>query len=168
MRVRSVAQLFDSRDPSPFFDRDLDDDFVDYVVSSADELPRRTPLSLHIRLDEPLPQHLTNENIHQAIETHFGYAEEMTRRKLSRVLRTGQITILLGLIVLTSTLSISDFVYRVVGGGLGHTISRGMEILGWVALWKPIEIVLYDWWPLIHDIRLFRKLAETEVRVLVP
>jgi hypothetical protein len=166
VRVRQAAQLFDSRDPSPFFDRDLDDDFVDYVVSSADELPPRTSLILQIRLGEPLPSHLSKESIQQAIATHFSYIEELTRRKLTRVLRTGQVTILLGLVVLMLTLSFSDVVLRFVDGGFGHALRRGVEILGWVALWKPTEIILYDWWPLIHDIRLYRKLSGVEVQVI--
>jgi hypothetical protein len=43
-------------------------------------------------------------------------------------------------------------------------VAWGREIGGWVAMWRPLEIFLYDWWPVVSDIRLFRRLAKTPVR----
>ena len=34
-----------------------------------------------------------------------------------------------------------------------------MILLGWVANWKPIEIFLYDWWPIAKRRDLYRRLA---------
>jgi hypothetical protein len=54
----------------------------------------------------------------------------------------------------------------VVGVGTGN-ISRFAEesliILGWVAFWRPIQIVLSDWWPLARRRVLYRRLAAAEV-----
>jgi len=37
--------------------------------------------------------------------------------------------------------------------------------MGWVAMWKPLEILLYDWWPVLRDIRLYRRISELPVEV---
>ena len=29
-------------------------------------------------------------------------------------------------------------------------IKEGLILVGWVSMWKPINIFLYEWWPLIE------------------
>jgi hypothetical protein len=41
-----------------------------------------------------------------------------------------------------------------------------MTIIGWVALWRPLEIFLYDWWPLRATQRLYERLSEMSVKVV--
>ena len=54
------------------------------------------------------------------------------------------------------------------GSGTWHGILReGLSILGWVAMWHPLEILLYRWWPLLQLKKLHTRLAEAEVAVNV-
>jgi hypothetical protein len=50
IRLRRLQQLFNSLDPSPFHERDLDQEAEDYIVESADEFPLQTPLHLVVYL----------------------------------------------------------------------------------------------------------------------
>jgi hypothetical protein len=50
IRLSRPQQLFNSLDPSPFHDRDLDHDAEEYIVDSADEHPLKKPLTLIIHL----------------------------------------------------------------------------------------------------------------------
>lgn len=43
MKLREVRQLFDTLDPSPFHEKDLDAAAEEYLVSAARELGRGTP-----------------------------------------------------------------------------------------------------------------------------
>ena len=43
-------------DPSPFHERDLDDDAEEFIVGWAREFPRRDPVSLVVHVDQ-LPPH---------------------------------------------------------------------------------------------------------------
>ena len=52
VRVREVAQLFNSLDPSPFRERDLDTDAEDFIVSWARELPQNDELQIVIHLPD--------------------------------------------------------------------------------------------------------------------
>lgn len=36
---------------------------------------------------------------------------------------------------------------------------------GWVAMWRPLEVFLYQWWPIRADIRLFERLGRMPVRI---
>ena len=42
-------------------------------------------------------------------------------------------------------------------------IENSLVIGAWVALWRPIEIFLYDWWPLRSEARLFDRLSQIDV-----
>jgi hypothetical protein len=33
-------------------------------------------------------------------------------------------------------------------------------------MWRPMEILLYDWWPVRDDQRLFERLSRAEVRIV--
>ena len=46
IRLGAVQQLFNSFDPSPFHEKDLDADAEDYIVGAVRELPLKTPLKL--------------------------------------------------------------------------------------------------------------------------
>jgi hypothetical protein len=37
---------------------------------------------------------------------------------------------------------------------------EGMSIVGWVAMWRPLEIFLYEWMPIRRRCRMLAKLAE--------
>ena len=41
-----------------------------------------------------------------------------------------------------------------------------LVIAGWVALWRPLEIFLYDWWPIRAEARLHDRLSEMDVRLV--
>lgn len=38
-------------------------------------------------------------------------------------------------------------------------------ISGWVAMWRPIQIFLYDWWPVRNLQRLYDKLSRAPIDV---
>jgi len=44
-------------------------------------------------------------------------------------------------------------------------LSESLIIGGWVALWRPMEIFLYDWWPIRAEARLLDRLAAMPVSV---
>ena len=50
LRLRELAQLFNSLDPSPFLERDLDADAEEFIVGWASELSARHELALTIHL----------------------------------------------------------------------------------------------------------------------
>jgi hypothetical protein len=55
-----------------------------------------------------------------------------------------------------------------MAGSGRHTvvIHESLIIVGWVALWHPMGIFLYDWWPIRAEAKLFDRLGEMDVKVL--
>src|SRR6185436_16754612 len=52
INLRDISQLFNSMDPSPFHEKDLDHDAEEFILSWAQEYHRHEPVSLVIHLKE--------------------------------------------------------------------------------------------------------------------
>ena len=169
IRIRKLDQMFDSRDPSPFLAQDLDDDAQRYVVASAQEFSSRLPLALVIHVSEPVesPEHARDAG--EAIREHFTRQSGFTSLRLKELLHDGWISLAIGLGFLAATLTASAALLKWAEAGSAAAVFReGLIICGWVAMWRPIQTFLYDWWPILGDRRLFDRLARMPVRIVCP
>lgn len=169
IRLRELKQLFNSMDPAPFLDQDLDPDAEQFIVESAEEFPGSAPLELVVHLqsrpEEPDPHHVLLTGIHH----YFHGRAEQTRNAFRRLMRQGQTSLLIGLIFLTACFTAAEFVKSHSGENqLLGILGEGLVIAGWVAMWRPMEIYLYDWWPIRRKLRLYRRLSRMPVKVLLP
>ena len=165
VKLTELNQLFNSMDPSPFHERDLDHDAEEFIVSWAQEHPKQHDLKLVVHLTRrpegtAEPQKLAADSVAH----YFDYRAEMTLRELKRLMREGRASLLIGLIFLaacqfTATLMIPP-------SANWQTVAReGLTIIGWVAMWKPLDIYLYRWWPLLALRRLYQRLSAMPVEV---
>jgi hypothetical protein len=49
---------------------------------------------------------------------------------------------------------------------IGRLFGEGFIIAGWVGLWRPAELLLYDWRPYSREIRRHREILQMRVRIL--
>ena len=165
IRVSHSRQLFDFRDPAPFRERDLDDDAVEYLLAAAEEIPRKQPLAIVVTIsDEPEPR-LAADAITDAIRTHFRYELEQIQRRIREHMRRGQMSLIVGLIVLVVFLTLAEFIASPPSGAFREILREGFVITGWVAMWRPLEILLYDWWPMVDERRLIARVLEAPVSI---
>ena len=76
---------------------------------------------------------------------------------------------MIGVAFLAACLLLADTLARFTSAGTFLTIVReSLTIGGWVALWRPLESFLYDWWPLLRRGRVYRQLAQAQVRITTP
>ena len=166
VRVEELSQLFDTLDPFPFRERDLDKDAEEYIVGWAREFPRDQPISIIIHAPEDELNSEYADQLGTALSRYFNYRAEIIGRDLNELFRIGRQSLLIGMTVLAVCVLASRAAIAALGSG---NISRFMEesliILGWVANWRPIEIFLYDWWPLARRRDLFRRLAAAKVEL---
>ncbi|MFZ4404092.1 MAG: hypothetical protein ACOYOK_08330 [Pseudobdellovibrionaceae bacterium] len=165
VKVRSVGQLFDSRDPAPFRDRDLDDDFTDYIVSSVEEMNHKVPFEMKIYITES-PADMTAETIILSIQDYFNYQIELQKIKFSKILSTARLFLLLALFTLAVCLLVAKWVEKIQSGFVSSTLREGIVIFGWVSMWKPLELLLFDWYPVYDRIRLYRDILKAPKQVV--
>lgn len=167
VHVEQIEQLFYSIDPSPFHTRDLDPQAHDYIVACARELPRELPLALVIHLDRPLTQEQDLAQLEGAIRSHFAASASANRARLRELFRRGRISLLIGVSFLSLSIALGEFSQDwLPKGSPGEIVRESLLIGGWVAMWRPMEIFLYDWWPLAARIRLLDRLARMPTRIV--
>lgn len=165
LRLRELAQLFNSLDPSPFIERDLDSEAERFIVSWARELPHHANLELLIHLaSEPGER---AGGVQAAVNHYFASRAEIKDRELRQLLRRGRANLLIGLLFLAACFGLGLLAREVMPGGWNDFIELGLQIVGWVAMWRPLEIFLYDWWPIRSDRRLLERLSRMPVRLQV-
>ncbi len=165
LRMREIAQLFNSLDPSPFLERDLDANAEEFIVSWAAEIPLHYELKLVIQLATPPA---STVDVREAVRSYFQHRAEHKQRELSQLLWRGRLSLLVGVLFMAACLAGSELVKFISMGAVERIVREGLLIMGWVAMWRPLEIYLYDWWPLRTERRNLQRLARMEVTVIVP
>jgi hypothetical protein len=167
LRLRELAQLFNSMDPSPFVDRDLDADAEEYIMSWARELPAGRDLELVIQLSAPSPNDPI-EGVEDSVRRYFTSRAAIKRLEFGQLMRRGRLSLIVGSVFLATCLALGQLVSRSAAGPIADFIREGLSIAGWVGLWRPLEIYLYDWWPLFEERRRLDLLARIRVRIVTP
>lgn len=162
LRLDHLQQLADRRDPAPLSRRDLDPDAERYILDACSELPIREPVALNIWL--PAREHIASraEWARDAVRYHFAWQAHRSKRRLQDHLRMARRATLLGLCFMT----VCMLLYNLIGtldDLLAQTLAEGMMVIGWVALWRPVEMYLYDWWPLRSEWHLMQRLNRMPV-----
>jgi hypothetical protein len=81
-------------------------------------------------------------------------------------MKRGRVSLGIGLLFLITCLLISRFVIGSNGGTWAGVARESLTIAGWVAMWRPMELYLYDWWPLRRRGRIYTKLSSMPVEVI--
>lgn len=164
IRIKSVDQLFNSLDPAPFRERELDREAERHIVGYAREVAASRPIKLVIYLPTADPGQA--KELEAAIGNHFAHQAREQETELSELRRLGRKGLAVGLLVmLFATLAGVALTNAFPDSRFIETIEHSLIIFGWVALWRPIEILLYDRWPLIRARQLFQRLAAAPVIV---
>jgi hypothetical protein len=166
LRVGEIRQLFHTLDPFPFRERDLDVEVERYVVGWAGELETARPIDIVVHM--PASEAVKPEAAHigEAVRNFFTYRAEVEGWRLRELLRTGRSALLVGLVLLAACTAAGKALDRMFhGSDFIRLVEEGLLILGWVANWRPIEIFLYEWSPLVRRRRLLESLAKAQVRV---
>lgn len=166
VRVAELRQLFNSMDPSPFRERDLDPSAEEFIVGWAQSVPASKPLALLVHLERPPGRPEEPQILKEAIRDFFRHESDRATRRLRQLFQRGRISLAIALLFLFALLGLGDVVATAMGGRkFGEILREGMVIGGWVAMWRPLEVFLYDWWPIRGQIRLYDRLSRMPVRI---
>jgi len=161
VRVATVEHIFNPMDPTPLDERSLNQEVADWIEEWAEDLDKDDPITVEIYVADG--RFAGREGtIVDGLHNHFEYREWQAARALRKLLRQGRVSLLIGIFALAGFNAAS----RVIGSSdnpVIEVIHEGLAVLGWVSMWKPLEILLYDWWPIRRERRACRRLAEATV-----
>jgi hypothetical protein len=165
IRLREVRQLFHTLDPAPFREKDLDTAAEEYLVEACREAGALRPVRLIVYLPKPEAESEAARTLVDAIHHYFDYRASQLRSDIARLVHYGAVRFAIGFAFLIACLAMRQWlaVHSLI---VDRTIlGEGLLILGWVALWRPTEALLYDWWPLVRRRVLLLRLAAIPAEV---
>jgi hypothetical protein len=166
VRVKDIGQIFHTLDPLPFRERDLDAGVEEYIVGWAGEIATDHEISIIVHLPPAEAERGEAPHIEEAVRNYFAYRSKVLGWDLRELFRTGRASLAIGLAVLAACIILGKGASSSLGTGyLGRFFDEGLIILGWVANWRPVEIFLYDWWPIVRRRRLYRRLSLAQVTI---
>ena len=163
--VERIEQLFNSMDPSPFQKKDLDHDAEEFIVSWAQEFHHREPVVLRIHINQFPESSETSRAVEKAVRNYFSYRWNLNRLEFKRLMKQGRTSLIIGGLFLGACLFASDLLGQREHGTLLTLVRESLTSAGWVAMWRPMQIFLYDWWPLRGIGQIYRRLSRSPVEL---
>jgi hypothetical protein len=167
VHLREMNQLIETLDPSPFRERDLDRRAEEYIVESVREMPSGMACELVIHLDQSAGHPDEERILGDAIRSHFARQSRYLRRDLERRFRRGLLSLVVGLAFLGAIfITVQVTGLASAESGFATIVRESMMIVGWVAMWRPLDLFLYEWWPIVGERRLNDRLSRIQVRIV--
>ncbi len=166
VHVAEFQQLFNAIDPSPFRAKDLSANVEEFIVTWAREARYGARLALRVHVDRSPSDTDAAGVLREAIATFFSQRALASRRRLRQLFGVGRTSLLIGLVFLVVTAAVGSGIQSALSDQrLGVILRESVLIGGWVAMWRPLETFLYDWWPILAEARLFDRLSAMPVHV---
>ena len=166
IHIDTETQLFNSMDPAPFRRRELDPAVVDYIIAFAEKGPVSADLGLAIRLDSAPSEVNVEAIVADAVCENFRRMAAERRRALRRLFHDGRISLVIGIGFVALSIAIGEGLAAYIGTSNRAQVVVDTFVIGsWVALWHPVNIFLFDWWPLRREARLYDRLSLMTVKV---
>jgi hypothetical protein len=165
IHVSELRQLFNAIDPSPFRERDLDPQAEEFITDWAKEASPGATFGLAVYLDRPAG--LANEpaELREAIHEFFRQRAGLERRRLRDLFRRGRTSLTIGVCALGVSVAGGNLAGSFLSNHVAQVLKESFLIGGWVAMWRPMEIFLYDWWPIRAEATLADRLSVMPVRI---
>jgi hypothetical protein len=162
----SLDDLFEPLDPTPWHERDLDEQAERFLVSWVRDLPSHVPLHLTIHVRNEDVNHGAHPSVDRAVRHHFEGLARMSASRFTALMHEGRASLAIGLAFLFTCILTGNAIAGLLPGeAWARLVREVLSIGGSVAMWRPMQIYPYDWWPIKEDERLYRRMAAMTVEL---
>jgi hypothetical protein len=159
--VRSVEDLYSNFDrTAPYMKKDLDQDFVDYVIDCMHEIGK-TNFIIRISLSN-MPDKMVMDRVRRSIKTFFQYLQDTEYRALRTMFRRSLVLFVIGLALLALAIEATRR-FSSSQGVLAEVFAQGLTVAAWVSLWEAIANLFLEWFPHRQDIKRYNRVINAPV-----
>lgn len=167
VHISSMDQFYNQLDPSPEEEKDLNEETETYIRNAVEDLTpkerKRARVVLYLSPNQ-YQNTTTRGNMERAVTANFAYRLYHENRKYAFTMERGRRYLIRGLIFLVACLVISSVLTRIFADNdINLALAQSFVIIGWVALWKPVEFYLYDRRDLLDDLAVLDALTTMPV-----
>jgi hypothetical protein len=162
------GQMIETQAVSPFRDGDLlRPEAADYLLRRTRMLPRNVPVRIAITLPADALGAPEAARIAPAIAAHFAALARTEDKAMADHMADAWRAATIGLVVFGFALAIAWRLYaRLEDYAFARIVRESFVILGWVAMWKPVEMLVHERLPIARRRRLYRRIASADITIL--
>jgi hypothetical protein len=173
IQLNNTKELFVAPELDPFCSdalRATGQSAMEYIRHelTASGLRERMCLVLQLPADQITPA--VPQAVHNAIRRYCQEKQRENRQELRALRWRGVKALQTGFVVLAVCLLLAALFgsdkTAALPAFLRTFLSEGFTIAGWVSLWTPLEILLYEWWPVWRGNQIYQHLEQMEVVVV--
>jgi hypothetical protein len=172
LHLDEIGKFFNIPDPDPLAGNQLFEPGIDRVYDQV----RASGLKCDPHLILYLPKKQVNpkneQNLKTGIEDYCKFQVYKIQNSLEMQKRQGRRTLIYGLTILIICLLLSGIGFYLTSiaptaflYALGGFMYNGFMIIGWVSLWTPTSMLLFERWPDIISKKTYEKIMEMTIEI---
>ena len=168
LHLKDIRDLFVEPDPDPFDPHPQYISGLEYVAQVAlRAADQRKGARLAIYLPPDQVASGLDAKVKQAVERYCDHQIELNRAELAGERWKGFKALQTGIVVLVIALAVSTFFRNlaILPEFLREVLGEGFLIAGWVSLWFPAEVLLYEWWPNWWQMNTYKTISRMPIEI---
>lgn len=165
--LRDLRNFFHEPAIDPFAGEDIDSSGIDQIMDALKARPdwKRAAVRAVVHLPPAAEGDPRLPEMGRLLQRYCARQIQYNRRKISETRIEGRHALRIGLVFLAACLGVSAALQGAIGETslIARFLVESLVIAGWVALWHPLELLLYSWWPYAQDIKLYEKVEAMEL-----
>ena len=162
--LQTINGYFNKHDPSPIYNRQLSQQFDDYIMTAVSSVKRYSVVFYKFKCTSEIDKQYTEPLIY-AIRQHFSTKKAFREKEFRKYKRRTWALLAISLITVVICQGFLPLLlseeHRIHSG-----LSNSLDVFSWVILWRPIDKLIFYWNPHLKDISLMDKLATAEVIII--
>lgn len=167
LRITHQTQFYNLLDPAPNDEKEINRATEAYIMDSLEDMPneKRSSARIILYLEQAIyDDEEIRTDMERAVHSHFALKHCSANQKYKLSMVKGRRYLLRGLIFLVICLILSSVVTSISSqNDILYAIGQSFVVIGWVALWKPVEFYLYDRRDILDEIKILTQLETIPV-----
>lgn len=162
--LQVINTYFNVNDPAPLYKRQLNHQFEQYILKSAEKVKRYSVVFYKLKCSTDIDRQYAEPLIY-AIRRHFSEQKKLREMEFYRFKRKSFTLLALSFLVLIFIHGVMPFLLD-PNAPIQSIFLTSFDVFSWVFFWRPIDKLIFDWNPHLKDISLYNKLATSEMMIV--
>lgn len=167
--LSDIHNFFQTPEVDPFLGENIEASGIDQLIDTMNARPDSRRIGrIVIHLPEPMIEPNLSARVRTAITNYCDAQIRLDVQKVREIWLEGRRALKIGLVFWAICLSLSLLFEEVIftRHAIGRLFGEGFIIAGWVGLWRPAELLLYDWRPFAREKKRYQEIKAMEVAIV--
>jgi hypothetical protein len=163
--LTTIDELFEFRQANPLKQPYLLESGVDHLYKQLRVVLPKEESTVVVHLPEEATGMITPVVVREALSRFCEHRIQDVHDDYRMLRREGRKSLPVGLFFLSVCVVLAYLIQteELFPGLAKFFVVEGLYIIGWVSMWKPVEVFLYEWWPYRRRVRVYRYMSTLDV-----